>query len=81
MKALGVCSSTNLSSVEFTAPTRSSEGGRCSAGEGSDCRPRLRATVVLPREGVTPAGFSKLFTLLMLSRTEVKESSLSSSTE
>ena len=37
--------------------------------------------MVSPREGVTPAGFSRLWYLLIKSMTEVKESSLSSSTE
>ena len=37
--------------------------------------------MVSPREGVTPAGFSRLWYLVIKSMTEVKELSLSSSTE
>ena len=84
MKALGVCSSTNLSKVELTLSTSAStrrEVGKCRAGEASAWRPRVWARVVSPREGVTPAGFSRLWYLLIKSMTEVKESSLSSSTE
>ena len=84
MKALGVCSSTNLSKVELTLSTSAStrrERGKCKAGEASAWRPRVWARVVRPRKGVTPAGFSRLWYLLIKSMTEVKESSLSSSTE
>ena len=78
MKALGVCSSTNLSKVELTLSTSAST---CRAGEASAWRPRVWARVVSPCAGVTPAGFSRLWYLLIKSMTEVKESSLSSSTE
>ena len=84
MKALGVCSSTNLSKVVLTLSTSAStrrEGGKCRAGKASAWRPRVWAGVVSPREGVTPAGFSRLWYLLIKSMTEVKQSSLSSSTE
>ena len=83
MKLLGVCSSTNFARIELTSSTSVAtrgEGGRFRAGVGSACNPSFRATAVLPREGATPAGFSRSWERLMKSRTAVNESSLSSST-
>ena len=74
MKPLGVCSSTNFARTELTSSTSvpiRGEDGRCRAGEGS-------ARVVLPREGATPAGFSRLWERLIRLRTAVNDSSLSS---
>ena len=51
-------------------------------GRGASAGPeRAWARVLSPRAGVAPAGFSRLWYLLIRSMTEEKESSLSSSTE
>ena len=64
MNAFGVWSSMKPPSVVFALSTSAStrrKGGKFRAGEGSVWRPRVWATVVSPREGVVPFGFSRLW--------------------
>ena len=62
-------------------PPRGGRGGKCRAGEAFAWRLRVCTRVVSPREGVTPAGFPRLWYLLIKSMAEEKESPLFSSTE